>query len=79
MFLVDMDEHLFSMPHLARHEMLEVLVEETGHELRKFLNKETCLKMGHSIVHRLEKILPLPTDKEVGMGCGGKKKKPRGK
>ena len=72
-------EDFYSVPWLARHEMLEVLVDDSFRELYQTYNNEYIQEKRHRLIHRLEKILPLPTDKEVGfVGCG-KKKKPKGK
>lgn len=67
------EDRMFGVDRLARHEMLEVLVEEMADALMGFLSAERVLKMRHEIVHRLEKVLPLPTDKTVGyVKRGGK-------
>jgi hypothetical protein len=77
---------------LARHEMLELLLEPLKALLWKEAQSDKTYRAGHEIIHRLENILPLPTNKEVGyvgkkkkkakkekeMPCG-KKKKPKGK
>ena len=67
---------------IARHEMLELLLEPLYALLIKSTHEDLIYRAGHEVIHRLEQILELPTDKEVGyggkMGCKGKKK-PKGK
>lgn len=81
-----------SIPMLARHEMLEVLVDDSFKDAYAIYNDDYVQAKRHKLIHRLEKILPIPSDKEVGyvgkkkkkakkekeMPCG-KKKKPKGK
>ena len=64
---------------VARHEMLELLMEPFYAICVSCIHDDIAYRASHEIIHRLESILPLPSDKEVGyMGCG-KKKKPKGK
>ncbi len=83
-----------SVPMLARHEMLEVLVDDSFKDAYSIYNDDYVQAKRHRLIHRLEKILPIPSDKEVGyvgkkkkkkvkkgvepVPCG-KKKKPKGK
>lgn len=55
-----------SIPYCARHEALEILVSNSFGYLENFYASKFCAKLRHEIVHRLEKVLQLPTDKEVG-------------
>ena len=55
-----------SIAYCARHEALELLVSNSFGYLENFYSTKFCAKLRHEIVHRLEKILPLPSDKEVG-------------
>jgi Mn-dependent DtxR family transcriptional regulator len=55
-----------SIPYCARHETLEVLVSDLFSYLENFYASKLCAKLRHETVHRLEKVLPLPTDREVG-------------
>ena len=71
---------IWTEPVIARHEMLELLLEPLRALLFYEVHENKSYRAGHEVVHRLEAILPLPSDKEVGyMPCGKKKKKPKGK
>ena len=64
---------------LARHETLELLIEPLRNIIWKEVNEDRLYRAGHEIVHRLENMLPLPSNKEIGYMPCGKKKKPKGK
>lgn len=64
---------------VARHEMLELLMEPLKSLLCNEVHEDKAYRAGHEVAHRLENILPLPSDKEVGYMPCGKKKKPKGK
>ena len=64
---------------LARHEMMELLIEPLKSLLLNEVHEDKSYRAGHEVAHRLEGILPLPSDKEVGYMPCGKKKKPKGK
>lgn len=73
-------DEIWTEPVIARHEMLELLLEPMQALLFYEVHENKSYRAGHEVVHRLEAILPLPSDKEVGyMPCGKKKKKPKGK
>ena len=74
----DVDE-LWTEATIARHEMLELLMEPFYSLTVSLIHKDRAYKASHEIIHRLENILPLPSDKEVGYMPCGKKKKPKGK
>jgi len=76
-YLAQEREGEMTIPFLARHEMLEVLVDDSFKELYKTHNDEYIQAKRHNLIHRLEKILSLPTDKEVGFV--GKKKSKKAK
>lgn len=77
---------------IARHEMLELLLEPLYSLCSDRVHPDLAYRAGHEVIHRLEEIIPIPSDKEVGyvgkkkkkakkekeMPCG-KKKKPKGK
>lgn len=75
-------DEFWTEPNIARHEMLELLLEPLYGLLIRYVHEDPIYRAGHEVIHRLEQILELPTDKEVGyggkMGCKGKKK-PKGK
>jgi hypothetical protein len=73
-------DEVWTLERIARHEMLELLLEPFYSICDDVVHGNRSYKAAHEIIHRLEEILPLPTDKEVGfkMPCG-KKKKPKGK
>jgi len=89
----DVDE-VWTEAILARHEMLELLLEPLKALLWENVHSDKSYRAGHEVIHRLESILPIPSDKEVGyvgkkkkkkvkkgvepVPCG-KKKKPKGK
>ena len=93
-YLSDVGEIYGTIQEYARHEMLEVLVDSLADGLYHTYSDDHIQKLRHDVIHRLEKILPLPSDKEVGyvgkkkkkkvkkglepVPCG-KKKKPKGK
>lgn len=54
-----------TVAYLARHECLEVVLGEIYTYLEKFYDCDFCKTLGHNVIHRLENILPLPTDEEV--------------
>jgi hypothetical protein len=56
----------YSLAYLARHEMFEALCEPLYKLSDSVVNGNVAQTSGHEIVFRLEKVLPLPTDKEVG-------------
>jgi len=64
---------------IARHEMLELLMEPLKNLLWKEVHEDKAYRAGHEIAHRLENILPLPSNKEIGYMPCKKKKKPKGK
>ena len=70
-------DEIWTEPVLARHEMLELLLEPLHNTSRGMVGNDLSYRAGHEIIHRLERILPLPTDKEVGYSK--RKKKPKGK
>lgn len=73
-------DEIWNEAYLARHEMFELLLEPLKSVASRDVPEDDIYRKGHEIVHRLESIVPLPTDKEVGyMPCGKKKKKPKGK
>ncbi len=55
-----------SIAYVGRHEALELLVSELSYYAEKFYALDFLTPVRHKIIHRLEKVLPLPTDKEVG-------------
>jgi hypothetical protein len=89
----DVDE-IWTEQIIARHEMLELLLEPLFALQQNEIHEDKTYRAGHEVIHRLENILPIPSDKEVGyvgkkkkkkvkkgvepVPCG-KKKKPKGK
>lgn len=67
-------EGFSSVPMLARHEMLEVLVDGLADGLYSMYSDEWVQEKRHGVIQRLEKILTIPTDKEVGYSPKRKKK-----
>ncbi len=59
-------EGLMSIPCLAQHEALEGLFGGLTAELTEYLSANAVKGLTHDAIHRLQAILPLPTDKEVG-------------
>ena len=83
-------DEIYTEATVARHEMLELLLEPLHALTWENVGNKWAYRAGHEVIHRLENILPIPTDAEVGyvgkkkkkekeMPCGGKKKKPKGK
>lgn len=72
-------DEVWTEANLARHEMIELLMEPLKSLLWKEVSEDKAYRAGHEVAHRLENILPLPSDKEVGYMPCGKKKKPKGK
>ena len=68
----DTDE-IWTPERIARHEMLELLIEPLYAVMRDFVHPDISYRAGHEVIHRLENVLPMPSDKEVGLM--GKKKK----
>lgn len=74
--LGEVDE-IFTVERVARHEMLELLIEPLYAAMSNCVHPDISYRAGHEVIHRLENILPLPTDEEVGMAKKKKgKKKP---
>jgi hypothetical protein len=59
-------DRTLSISYSGRHEALEVLVREIFHYAEQFYSEEFLTPIRHRLIHKLEKVLPLPTDKEVG-------------
>jgi hypothetical protein len=59
-------EGKFSIPSLARHEVFEALIGEMSCRLGEFLAEDIIVTITHDIIHRLQEIIPLPSDKEAG-------------
>lgn len=70
-------DEVWTVPVVARHEMLELLLEPIYALHDREISHEKSQRAGHEVIHRLENILPLPTDKEVGFV--GKKKSKKAK
>ena len=51
---------------LARHEMLELLLEPIRNITWKDVNEDRFYRAGHEVIHRLENILPIPSDEDIG-------------
>jgi hypothetical protein len=64
---------------IARHEMIELLMEPLKNLLWKEVHEDKAYRAGHEVAHRLENILHLPSNKEIGYMPCKKKKKPKGK
>lgn len=73
-----MIDDAFGVGYLARHEMLEVLLEPLYETMTGFVNDRVAQRRGHEVIFRLEKVMPIPTDEEVGI-MGKKKKEKKGK
>ena len=64
--LAEEREGFFSIPQIARHEMLEVLVEDLASGLYDMFSDDYVQGKRHDVILRLEKILSCPSDKDVG-------------
>lgn len=58
-------DELYTIPYLARHEMLEVLLAPLWRMIQEVYSEAMSQRAAHQIIHRLERILPVPTDEEV--------------
>lgn len=76
---VNEERKFVTYPETARHEAIEMLLSDICRHLEDRYSVNYIQELRHEVVHRLENILPLPTDKEVGYMPCGKKKKPKGK
>lgn len=66
---------VYNVGYLARHEMLEVLLEPMYETMSEYVNDRIAQRRGHEVIFRLEKILSIPTDEEVGIVAKKKKAK----
>ena len=55
----------FTIPELARHEALELLMQDLEETAEVFYSEKYIRRMVHDAIHRLENVIPLPKDVEV--------------
>ncbi len=54
-----------SIPYLAQHEALECLLGNISTTLETTYSKDLVKELTHEVIHTLQSILPLPTDREL--------------